>query len=338
MDVRAQGSKLSLERFDRHRPTSSRMTTGAGHRRARPPRLIRPRRRGPVGPCDRAGSPRDRGRAERRSRAVKIRHFTSGRLISRALRNLVVGQADHVPEQERRLQVDVQALDRAPERLDRLERLDRRVRGVQRVDRIELDRLGPALPCAVLVEHAVLGDLEQPGRELRAEREARKALVHAEEDLLRQVLGQAAIADQAIHVAEHRLLVRADELGKRCGVPALRVCARPRDLVGEALLQCSRAGRPLALVRLGHFFGLTKRPRTRVLHLGADRRARRSVGGGRGPAGGDLRAEQQCRGVEVDRVEEDERRCERSVDDAEAALPARTSTPTRARSAAGAGR
>src|SRR5204863_9457268 len=62
-----------------------------------------------------------------------------------------------------------------------------------------------------LVEHAVLRHLEEPGRELRAEREARQALEDAEEDLLRQVFGERAIADEAKDVVEDRSLVCAKD-------------------------------------------------------------------------------------------------------------------------------
>ena len=64
---------------------------------------------------------------------------------------------------------------------------------------------------AQLVEHAVLRHLEEPRRELRAEREARQALEDAEEDLLRQVLGERPVADQPQHVVEDRHLVGAHD-------------------------------------------------------------------------------------------------------------------------------
>src|SRR5919202_1468415 len=46
---------------------------------------------------------------------------------------------------------------------------------------------------AQLVEDAVLRHLEQPRRELRPQREPRQPLEDAEEDLLRQVLGQRPV-------------------------------------------------------------------------------------------------------------------------------------------------
>ena len=65
-----------------------------------------------------------------------------------------------------------------------------------------------ALDRAQLVEHAVLRDLEEPRREARPQREARQALEDTEEDLLRQILGEAAVARQPQDVVVDRLLVR----------------------------------------------------------------------------------------------------------------------------------
>ena len=56
---------------------------------------------------------------------------------------------------------------------------------------------------------------------LRAERELRQALEDAEEDLLRQVLGQRAVADEPQHVVEDRRLVGADDERERPLVAAL---------------------------------------------------------------------------------------------------------------------
>ena len=69
----------------------------------------------------------------------------------------------------------------------------------------------PALARAELVEHAVLRHLEEPGRELRAEREPRQALEDAEEDLLRQILGERPVADEPQDVVEDRRLVGAHD-------------------------------------------------------------------------------------------------------------------------------
>ena len=76
---------------------------------------------------------------------------------------------------------------------------------------------------AQLVEHAVLRHLEEPGRELRAERELRQALVDAEEDLLRQILGERPVAaHEPEHVVEDGRLVGADDERERSLVAALR--------------------------------------------------------------------------------------------------------------------
>ena len=48
-----------------------------------------------------------------------------------------------------------------------------------------------------------------------------QALVDPQEDLLRQVLGEAAVADEAQHVVVDRLLVRPDDEGERPLVTAL---------------------------------------------------------------------------------------------------------------------
>ena len=80
---------------------------------------------------------------------------------------------------------------------------------------------GPALERPQLVEHAVLRHLEQPGREPRAVGEAREALVDAQEDLLRQVLGEVAVADEAQDVVVDGLLVRPHDERERALVAAL---------------------------------------------------------------------------------------------------------------------
>ncbi len=79
----------------------------------------------------------------------------------------------------------------------------------------------PALPGAQLVEHAVLRHLEQPRRELAAQREARQALEDAHEDLLRQILGERPVAGQTQDVVEDRRLVHADDDRERTLVASL---------------------------------------------------------------------------------------------------------------------
>jgi hypothetical protein len=139
--------------------------------------------------------------------------------------DLGVGEADDVAQEERHLQVGAQVLDRAPEGVDLLDPLDRRVQHLERGDVVECDqRPRPALARPQLVQHAVLGHLEEPGRELRAERELRQPLVDAQEDLLRQVLGQRAVpADEPEDVVEDGGLVGAEDEGERSLVSALRL-------------------------------------------------------------------------------------------------------------------
>src|SRR6185312_3509149 len=134
---------------------------------------------------------------------------------------------DDVTEEERHLEVDVEVLDRAPDSVDGLEPLERRVEHLERRHVVEGDDCTrPALGCAELVEHAVLRDLEEPGRELRAERELREALEDAEENLLRQVLGQRAIAHEPKHVVENRRLIRPENQGEGSFVTPLSL---PQD-------------------------------------------------------------------------------------------------------------
>ena len=99
--------------------------------------------------------------------------------------------------------------------LDELRAVERRPRAVV------------ALDGAQLVEDAVLRHLAQPGRELGAKREARQALEDAQEDLLGQVLGERAVADEAEHVVEDRDLVGPQNQGERALVSPLRLPKNP---------------------------------------------------------------------------------------------------------------
>ena len=90
------------------------------------------------------------------------------------------------------LEVGIEVLDRAPDGVDRLGTLGRRVDHLERRHVVEIhDGARTTLDRTQLVEDAVLRDLEEPRREPRAEREARETLEHAQEDLLRQILGEA---------------------------------------------------------------------------------------------------------------------------------------------------
>ena len=126
--------------------------------------------------------------------------------------DLGVRETDDVAQQQRHLQVDVEPLDRAPHSVDRLEPLHRRVDDLERRDVLQRDDgARPALRRAQLVEHAVLRHLEQPGRELRPQRELRQTLVDPEEDFLRQILGERTITDEAEDVVEDGYLVGPDD-------------------------------------------------------------------------------------------------------------------------------
>jgi hypothetical protein len=151
-----------------------------------------------------------------------MRHFTVASVTSSEVGDLRIREAHDIAEQQRHLEVDVQPLHCAPNRIDRLESLERRVEHLERRDVVDVhDRARPALDGAQLVQHAVLRDLEQPRRELRAEREARQPLEHAQEDLLRQVLGQRPVADESEDVVEDRHLVSAHDDGERALITTL---------------------------------------------------------------------------------------------------------------------
>ena len=119
------------------------------------------------------------------------------------------------------------ALDGAPHRVDRLEPLHRSVDDLERRNVLQRDNgTRSALGRTQLVEHAVLRHLEEPGRELRAEREPRQALEDPEEDLLRQILGQRAIADKPQHIVEDRNLIGTDDERER---PLVAFLCLPQD-------------------------------------------------------------------------------------------------------------
>src|SRR5205823_14469889 len=102
--------------------------------------------------------------------------------------DLRVRESDDVAQEQRHRQVDVEPFDRTPHGVDRLETLHRRIDHLEGGYLLQsYDRARAPLGGPKLVEHAVLGDLEQPGRELRAKREARQALEDSQEDFLGQV-------------------------------------------------------------------------------------------------------------------------------------------------------
>src|SRR5262249_36098935 len=149
--------------------------------------------------------------------------------------DLVVGEADHIAQQEGHLEVDRQAVDRAPEGVDRLDPLNGLIEHLQGRRVVERDRIErPALLGAGLVGHAVLRHREEPGRELAAEREPRKPLVNPEEDLLRQILRERLVAvRQAQDVVVDRRFVRAHDDGKRALVASLRLTEDRQIGLGE---------------------------------------------------------------------------------------------------------
>ena len=106
---------------------------------------------------------------------------------------------------------------------------DSSVRHVVDVD----DGLRPPLAGAQLVEHAVLRHLEEPRRELAAERESRQPVEDADEDLLRQILGQRAVARQPVDVVEDRRLVRPHDERERALVPPLGLAQDVRVRLGS---------------------------------------------------------------------------------------------------------
>ena len=127
--------------------------------------------------------------------------------------DLGVRQADDVAEQQRHLEVRVQLVDCAPDacRSPRAARPERRAPRAARSRRWRRDARGLPLVRAQLVEHAVLRHLEEPRRELAAQRELREALEDAEKDLLREVLGERAVVDEPQDVVVDGRLVRPDD-------------------------------------------------------------------------------------------------------------------------------
>src|SRR5262249_34265236 len=142
--------------------------------------------------------------------------------------DLGVREPDDIAQEQRHLEVDAERLDGAPDRVDRLCALERLVDHLERWNVVERDhRAGATLERAQRREHAGLGQLEQAGREPGTKREPRQAMEDAEEDLLRQVLGQGAVADEAQDVVEDGLLVGADDQGERALVAALGFAKDP---------------------------------------------------------------------------------------------------------------
>ena len=138
------------------------------------------------------------------------------------LGDLGVGEPDDVAQEKCHLEIGIETFDRSPDGVDRLRTLGRCVDHLEWRHVVEVhDGARTTLDRTQLVEDAVLRDLEQPRREPRAEREARKTLEHPQEDLLRQILGEAPVARQPKDVVEHRLLVRPNDDRKRTLIASL---------------------------------------------------------------------------------------------------------------------
>ena len=105
-------------------------------------------------------------------------------------------------------------------------------------------RARPPLERPQLVEDAVLRHLEQPRREPRADGEAGQALVDAQEDLLRQVLGEGAVADEAQDVVVDGLLVRPHDERERPLVAALGLAEHTVIRLRSANARRAYAGAP----------------------------------------------------------------------------------------------
>ena len=72
-----------------------------------------------------------------------------------------------------------------------------------------------------MIDRDVVGDLEQPARELELGAVPIDVVQDLDEGVLRQVLGELAIAHHAIDEREDRPLVPADQLAKRRLAPLL---------------------------------------------------------------------------------------------------------------------
>ena len=154
----------------------------------------------------------------------------------------------------------LRAADGAPDRVDHLDALRRCVDDLERGDVVERVRVRPALAGAQFVEHPVLRHLEEPGREAAAQGEAREAVVDPQEDVLREVLGQHAIADDAQDVVEDRRLVGRHERCERARVALLR-SPKSREL-GLRQWHGARLARGAGIARVARVYRRTRGSRT----------------------------------------------------------------------------
>jgi hypothetical protein len=113
------------------------------------------------------------------------------------VRDLGVREADDVAEQERHLEIDGEGLDGAPDGVDRLRPLERLVDDLERRDVVQRDDARGRRSSARSSSSTRFFVTWKSRREPRAVGESREPLVRPQEDLLRQILGETAVADEA---------------------------------------------------------------------------------------------------------------------------------------------
>jgi hypothetical protein len=129
----------------------------------------------------------------------------------------LVGQAKHPDQQERLALVWVEGLQGALEVPTQHRVGAAPVHQHQRWRLVQRDRRQRRPPC--VLQRGPAGDGVQPGREARVAAEAAQPTPGAQEHLLGHVLGQGAVAEQAIGQGADAGLVGADELHERLAVP-----------------------------------------------------------------------------------------------------------------------
>ena len=184
------------------------------------------------------------------SRALWMRHFTVASVTSRASAISEYGKPTTSRSSSAILRSGLRSSTARQSGVDRLQLLDRCVEHLQRRDVVDGDEAArPALVRSELVEDAVLRHLEEPRRELAAQGELREALEDAEEDLLREILGERAVVDEPQHVVVDRRLVRPDDDREGSLVTPLSFAEDRQIGLRErqgcvSIAACSRARRP----------------------------------------------------------------------------------------------
>ena len=131
-----------------------------------------------------------------------------------------------------------------------------------------------ALRGAQDIEGQVVGDGEQPGRELRLRMILLAAAVDAQEHFLGQVLGFLGVADQVVHHGDETMMIQLDQFGE---------APRRRRRGRAASAGCPDRGGPVACWsrRSSHGHLVTKPPRLAEVPIAGHR----TTGGrGSGPA------------------------------------------------------